>query len=46
MSGIYPSAVIFTGDVLNTYRSSVGVYGKSGISVLSSKEIPNIIGVI
>lgn len=46
MSDISPFAVIFMVDVLNMSRSSVGVYGKSGVSVLSSKEIPNTIGVI
>lgn len=43
MSDMYSRAVIFTADALNTSRSSVGVYGKSGVSVLSSKEMPNTI---
>lgn len=39
-------AVIVTVDVLNASRGSVGVYGKSGISVFSSKEMPNTIDMI
>lgn len=44
MSDVQPCCG-FTVDALNTSRSSVGVYGKSGVSVLSSKEMPNTIDV-